>query len=176
MYFAVGVAAAADCCNKEIENIAFEFGQQIAKRGYAIVCGGMEGLMEQVCRGARTVMNRKPVVGILPGSTKLEANPYTDIVIPTTLGYIRNVLIPISSDVLVAFNGGAGTLSEITYAWQYDKPIILMAHTGGWSEKLANTPLDHRKGKILKTAYSNDEALAFIDEIFNKWKKECVNI
>jgi len=64
------------------------------------------------------------VIGILPGKDSNEANDYVDIAIPTGLGWMRNVLVILNSDVLIAINGAYGTLSEISYALLYKKPVF----------------------------------------------------
>jgi len=64
------------------------------------------------------------VIGILPGKSAAEANRFTDIAIPTGLGYLRNALVVLNSDMLVAIDGAYGTLSEIAYAQVYGKKVI----------------------------------------------------
>ena len=64
------------------------------------------------------------VIGILPGKDSNEANNYVDIAIPTGLGWMRNILVILNSDVLIAINGAYGTLSEISYAFLYKKPVF----------------------------------------------------
>ena len=44
----------------------------------------------------------------------------------------------------ISISGGAGTLSEVAFAWQIGKPVAAMANSGGWSEKLAGKHIDHR--------------------------------
>jgi uncharacterized protein (TIGR00725 family) len=106
----------------EIYEIACEVGQEIAKHGFALVCGGLGGVMEGACRGAKAAEGI--TIGILPTSNKGDANPYVDLVIPTGLGHARNVLVVYASDALVAIDGEAGTLSEIAIALKIGKPIV----------------------------------------------------
>jgi uncharacterized protein (TIGR00725 family) len=63
-------------------------------------------------------------VGILPGTSPAEANPSIDLPIATSLGYSRNSLVALNSDVLVAIAGEFGTLSEIAYGNIYRKKVI----------------------------------------------------
>ncbi|HIA25755.1 MAG TPA: hypothetical protein EYN78_08400 [Candidatus Poseidoniales archaeon] len=44
---------------------------------------------------------------------------------------------------LSPLGGGAGTLSEIAFAWQMNRPIISVGY-GGWGEKLIGETIDHR--------------------------------
>ena len=97
-------------------------GELVGKSGYILVNGGMEGIMVASARGAKKANG--VVIAILPGKTREEANPYTDIAIPTGLGYMRNALVVLNSDILVAINGSYGTLNEIAYARIYQKKIL----------------------------------------------------
>ncbi|HEC80611.1 MAG TPA: TIGR00725 family protein, partial [Firmicutes bacterium] len=76
---------------------AEEVGKLIARRGATLVCGGMRGVMEAACRGAREEGGL--TVGIIPYYEKDKANKYLDVVIPTGLGLARNALVAASGDV-----------------------------------------------------------------------------
>lgn len=97
-------------------------GQLIAENGFLLVNGGLKGVMEASAKGAKA--NGGWVIGILPGKSAQEANPFTDIAIPTGLGYLRNALVVLNSDVLVAIDGSYGTLSEIAYTQIYGKKVF----------------------------------------------------
>ena len=109
-------------CSAEIYEIAQEVGREIARNGFSLVCGGLGGVMEAACRGAREAGGI--TIGILPTTNKGDANPYVDLVIPTGLGHARNVLVVHTSDALVAVDGETGTLSEIAIALKAGKPIV----------------------------------------------------
>lgn len=97
-------------------------GRLIAENGFVLVNGGLKGVMEASARGAKAAGGW--VIGILPGRSAQEANRFTDIAIPTGLGYLRNALVVLNSDVLVAIDGSYGTLSEIAYTQIYGKKIF----------------------------------------------------
>ncbi len=117
----VGVIGAGDC-SEEICELAEKVGQGIATAGAVLVCGGMGGVMEAAARGARK--QGGVTVGILPGVDKNHANPYIDFPIVTGLGEGRNLLVVRNSDVLIAFPGKFGTLSEIAFALKIGKPVV----------------------------------------------------
>jgi uncharacterized protein (TIGR00725 family) len=106
----------------DIYDMAYEVGRHIAARGAALVCGGLSGVMEAACRGAREAGGL--TIGILPSTDENTANDWVDIRIPTGLGYARNSLVVLSSHAVIAIDGAEGTLSEIGYALTFNKPLI----------------------------------------------------
>ena len=109
-------------CSPEIWDIAYQVGQLIAQNGYGLVCGGRGGVMEAASRGC--VEHGGITVGILISDDPSEANPYIQIAIPTGLGIARNLLVVRSAVGLIAIDGHYGTLSEIAFALQLQKPIV----------------------------------------------------
>lgn len=117
--------------DKSSYDSAYETGMHIARIGAIVICGGLGGIMEAVSKGARE--NGGMVVGILPGNDRKTANPYVTIALPTGLGIVRNTLVVNMSDVLIAFPGSYGTLSEIAFALANNKTVIYMP--GVWDLK-----------------------------------------
>lgn len=101
---------------------AEKMGELIARNGYILINGGMKGVMEASAKGSKSAGGM--VMAILPGKHREEANAYVDIAIPTGLGYLRNALVVLNSDVLVAIDGHYGTLSEIAYAQIYNRKVF----------------------------------------------------
>jgi len=102
--------------------LAEEVGQELARRGVVLVCGGFEGVMKAACKGAK--QEGGTTVGILPGNDASNVNPYVDIPICTGMGYARNVIIVKSAGAVIAVDGAYGTLSEIAHALGEDIPVI----------------------------------------------------
>ena len=117
----IGVIGAnePDAANYEL---AYELGTHIAGRDATLVCGGLGGIMEAASKGARE--HGGTVIGILPGASKSDANQYVSIALPTGMGIARNTLVVNMSDVLIAFPGSYGTLSEIALALKSGKPVV----------------------------------------------------
>ena len=109
-------------CSNEDAMLAEEVGVELAKRDVALVCGGLAGVMEAACKGARS--ENGLTIGILPGDDCQDANEYVQIPIVTGLGYARNSIVVRSAQAVIAIDGEYGTLSEIAYAVQYDIPVI----------------------------------------------------
>jgi uncharacterized protein (TIGR00725 family) len=109
----------------EVYRIAEEVGREIARRKAALVCGGMGGVMEAACKGA--IEEKGLTIGILPGDSRTQANPYVQIPIVSGMGYARNVAVVKSSQAVIAIDGSYGTLTEIGYALQAGIPVIGLA-------------------------------------------------
>jgi uncharacterized protein (TIGR00725 family) len=103
-------------------------GFALASSGATVVCGGLGGVMEAACRGAKQAGGL--TVGLLPGSDPRDANPWLDVVVPTGLGEARNALVVASAAAVVAVDGEHGTLSEIAFALRAGKPVV---GVGTWS-------------------------------------------
>ena len=109
-------------CTEEEAGLAEEVGTELAKRGLTLVCGGLSGVMEAACRGARSAGGT--TVGILPGNSRKAANPYVDIPIVTAIGEARNLIVVSSGQAVIAICGEYGTLSEIALALRSGIPVI----------------------------------------------------
>ncbi len=102
--------------------LAEEVGRELALRGVVVVCGGLSGVMEAVCRGAKSAGGR--TIGILPGNDSASANEYIDFPIMTGMGYARNVIVVKTGRAAIAIDGAYGTLSEIGHALGDGIPVI----------------------------------------------------
>jgi uncharacterized protein (TIGR00725 family) len=117
----VSVVGGAACSPSEADH-AFQVGKRLAENGIGVVCGGRGGVMEAACAGA--FMHGGMTIGILPGQTAVEANPYLRVVIPTGLSHARNTLVILAGEVVIAIGGGYGTLSEIGLALTHGRKVI----------------------------------------------------
>jgi uncharacterized protein (TIGR00725 family) len=102
--------------------LAEEVGAALAASGAVVICGGLGGVMEGVCRGAKSVGGL--TVGLLPGRDPTVANPWVDVVVPTGLGEARNALVVSAATAVIALDGEYGTLSEIALALRSGIPVI----------------------------------------------------
>jgi uncharacterized protein (TIGR00725 family) len=135
--------------SKKTYRLAEEVGQEIAKREAVLICGGMQGVMEAACKGASEAGGT--TIGILPGESRAQANPYVQIPIVTGIGYARNIAVAKSSQVIIAVDGSYGTLTEIGYALQSDIAVIGL---GTWS-----LTIDSKKDKNIIPAKSAKDAV-----------------
>ena len=105
-------------------SIAEKVGVLIARSGATLVCGGLGGVMEAACKGAKSAGGS--TIGILPGLSKNEANQWIDIPICTGLGDARNIVVVRTGSAVIAIGGAYGTLSEIGHALSDGKPIFAL--------------------------------------------------
>jgi uncharacterized protein (TIGR00725 family) len=101
---------------------AEEVGGLLAEAGAVVVCGGLGGVMEAACRGARSKLGL--TIGLLPGDRRDDANGWVSIAVPTGLGEARNALIVRAAEAVIAIGGGWGTLSEVALAMKRGTPVI----------------------------------------------------
>ena len=109
-------------CTKEVGQLAYDVGKEIAKAKAILLCGGLGGTMEAACRGAKS--ENGTTIGILPSWNRHSANQYVDYAIVTGLSEMRNLLVVENSDAIIALPGRYGTLSEIAFCLNSGKPII----------------------------------------------------
>ncbi|HLX89442.1 MAG TPA: TIGR00725 family protein [Acidimicrobiales bacterium] len=117
----VAVVGSGHASDDECDQAA-RLGRFLAEAGAVVVCGGLGGVMEAVCRGVRGGGGLS--IGVLPGSDRSAANPYVDVAVPTGMGEGRNVLVVRTADAVVAVGGEYGTLSEVALALQAEIPVI----------------------------------------------------
>jgi uncharacterized protein (TIGR00725 family) len=116
---------------------AEEIGAAVAEAGCGLVCGGLGGVMEAACRGARS--RGGLTLGLLPGRDREEANGWVVVAVPTGLGEARNALVVRAADAVIAVGGGWGTLSEIALALKTGVPVIGLAT---WEPAIGGSPVE----------------------------------
>jgi uncharacterized protein (TIGR00725 family) len=119
----IGVMGPSQCSARGSQ-LAREVGLLIARAGGILICGGGWGVMEAAAAGAKEAGGI--TVGILPGSSAVEANPYIDIPIVTGMGNARNVINVLTSQAIIAIQGAYGTLSEIALALKCGTPVVAL--------------------------------------------------
>ena len=112
----------AGSADPALGRLAYRVGALLAARGFGVVCGGLGGVMAEACRGAAE--NNGFTLGILPGTDPAAANPHCRVVVPTSLGQGRNLLVILAGEGALAVGGAAGTLSEIGHALKAGKPVV----------------------------------------------------
>ena len=147
MKIIIGVIGTSQATNEELK-IAEEVGKEIAKNNGILVCGGEGGVMEAACKGAKSANGL--TIGVIPGFSARDANPYVDVPVITGMSHARNIIVVRTSNAIIAIGGGYGTLSEIAFALRLGVPIIGLNTWEVSSEiKTASTPKE-----AVKLAYN----------------------
>jgi uncharacterized protein (TIGR00725 family) len=158
-------------------NIAEELGEKLTTADYRIMTGGLGDLPKAIAKGARKSPHYKDgtLIAILPGFDPSLAEDYADIIIATGMDQARNIIVA-NSDAVIAIGGGAGTLTEIAYAWSL-KRLILAFDISGWSGNLTNLRIDERnrypdipEDKIFKIKNCS-EAISTLQDYLPKYSK-----
>ena len=107
---------------KDLYMETVKIGQLMARENWLVFCGGGAGVMEAISRGVK--LEKGTCIGILKGTSDDEGNQYLSVPIKTGMGVARNAILAYNCDAAVAIGGQYGTLSEIAYALQLEKPIV----------------------------------------------------
>ena len=157
----VSVLGKSGHISPEVAAVAEAIGAGIARRGYVLVCGGRDGVMEAVCRGAAQEGGLS--IGIMPGYTTEDANQWLCVALPTGLGYARNTCVAAAGEVAIAIDGSYGTLSEIAMARSLCRQVI---GVGTW-----HTAPDDTRQLGLHYAANAQEALTLLDTLMEQQKE-----
>ncbi len=120
-HLVIGVIGPREATDAQLA-AAKAIGKALGALGLTLICGGRTGVMTAVSEGCASAGGL--MIGILPGSTPEEANPFVTIPLPTGLGEARNMVIAKSARVLIAIGGSYGTLSEVAYGLHFSKTVI----------------------------------------------------
>ena len=116
----------SSCCAEDSEawRLAEEVGRLLAEAGVTVVCGGGGGVMEAASRGAAGAGG--DAIGVLPGLSVDDANPYCTQVVATGIGHARNLAVVASGEAAIAIGGEWGTLSEIAHARNLGRTVVAL--------------------------------------------------
>jgi uncharacterized protein (TIGR00725 family) len=131
-------------CSTETARLAEEVGRQLAQKDGTVICGGLGGVMEAACRGAKSAGGL--TIGVLPSRDRRDANPYVDIPIVTGMREARNIIVVSSAQSVIAVSGGYGTLSEIAHALKLGIPVVGL---GTW--QLSKDGWDQQRDIVVAT-------------------------
>jgi uncharacterized protein (TIGR00725 family) len=112
----------------EHEENAEQVGRLLAERGATVVTGGLGEVMAAAARGAKGAGGT--TIGILPGETRMDGNPWLDHIVVTGSGHGRNLAVVASGDAVIAVGGRYGTLAEIGFALTLGRPVVVLEP--GW--------------------------------------------
>ncbi len=141
----------------EILEEARRIGEGIARRGHVLLTGGGGGVMRAASEGAFRAGGL--VLAVLP-SDRIHPregypNDFVDIAVYTGMADARNAINAKTPHIIIAIDGGWGTVSEIAHAMRNDTPVIGL-----------KTPfIDLPHGGRLIACDTVEEALARMDRL-----------
>ncbi|HEY8552220.1 MAG TPA: TIGR00725 family protein [Thermaerobacter sp.] len=118
-------------------------GAALARQGAVVLTGGRDGVMAAVCQGAWEAGGL--TVGILPGDDPREGNAWLHVPLTTGLGMEwRSMVLIHAADSVVMLGGGNGTLGELSAAYLNGRPVVVLAGSGGWSDRIRQVLVEGR--------------------------------
>ena len=122
--------------------LAQRLGQAIAHRDCVLITGATTGFPDIVSRAARDAGSL--TIGISPASSRTDhttkfslPDDSADVIVYTGFGLKgRNVINVRSSDIVIIFGGGIGTLNEFTIAYDEGNVIGVLEGTGGAADQI----------------------------------------
>ncbi len=153
----------------DLERLAEEVGYCVAESDATLMFGAekdYDSLSTAACRGAKRGGGLTVGVTYCKGLDVYEKDN-ADIIIASGMerGGGREFTLVLSCDAIIALSGGSGTLTEIAIAYQANIPVVVLAGTGGWANKLANQYLDDRKRILIRSADTPSAAVAIAIEL-----------
>ncbi len=133
----IAVIGGANSAPAEAIALAEEVGFLIARADAVLVCGGLNGVMDAACKGAKR--GGGLTIGVLPGDDPREANPHVDVPVVTAISTARNAIVVRTGDAIIAIDGSYGTLTEMAYAFDFGKRVFALR---SWDLEKVGVPRD----------------------------------
>ncbi len=133
----IAVIGGANSAPAEAIALAEEVGFLIARADAVLVCGGLNGVMDAACKGAKR--GGGLTIGVLPGEDPRDANPHVDVPIVTAISTARNAIVVRTGDAIIAIDGSYGTLTEMAYAFDLGKKVFALR---SWELEKIGVPKD----------------------------------
>lgn len=154
MRIVVGVMGGSIADERVLED-AQRIGELIAEAGWVLLNGGRNaGVMAASALGASEAGG--VVLGILPDADWDCIAEAVQIPVLTGMGDARNQINVLSSRVVVALKGGAGTISEVALALKAGRPVVTLGFPLGETFRSF-----YARGRIVDTR-TPDEAIAAV--------------
>jgi uncharacterized protein (TIGR00725 family) len=143
------------------ERLAAEVGGALARAAVHLICGCLGGCMAGASRGYKQANGQGICFGILPGTSRSEANPWVDLAIPTGVNSAQGALVAMAVDAAIVLGGGGGTLSEVGLLLRDGKPVVALDRTGGAAELVGG---QHLARVSVRLAKNPEEAVRMVLE------------
>jgi uncharacterized protein (TIGR00725 family) len=176
----VVIGSAADKGLSAVQNeLAQTIGKELAMTGATLVYGAerdTNSLSTEVARAMKA--SGGMVIGVTYGKGLDDIYGEADVVIATGLdrGGGREMALCFSCDAIITIGGGSGTMTEMGIAYQARIPMVALANSGGWSEKMAGKYFDERKRIIVSTADTPKVAVQLAIELAKERRRQLESV
>jgi uncharacterized protein (TIGR00725 family) len=149
---------------KGLKKAVGRIGQLLGDRGATIITGGGGGIMSEVSREG--IKRDSITIGLFNTPNDIGVGDIYTVGITT--GMFEGgpeYFLPLSSDIMIAVSGGAGTLNELAVAYRNRVPVVLLQGYGGWVDKIIpllyeGQYLDERKRTKFFVTQTPEKAVA----------------
>jgi len=162
--------AAGGHASEEGERLAYAVGREIAVRGGIVITGATNGVPYAAARGAKSVHGQ--VIGFSPAHTQLEhvkkyqlPVDHHDVIFFTGYEYAgRDTLLIDVADAVIEVSGRMGSLHEFTSAFERNKIVGVLLHSGGLSDDLPVIVDEAHRGQ--RRVVFDEDPKKLLDKVF----------
>jgi uncharacterized protein (TIGR00725 family) len=168
--------AAGGTASEEGELAGYQIGKEIAARGGIVMTGGTTGVPLAAAKGAKSIHGQ--VIGFSPAaSLKEHVKKYHlpvqhhDTMFFTGKDYAgRDILLVDLADAVIEISGRIGTLHEFTHAFERDKIIGVLLHSGGTIDEIPE--ILHRAERGNRKVIFSDSPKVLVQRVFDALEEE----
>ncbi|MBW2991293.1 LOG family protein [Candidatus Woesearchaeota archaeon] len=163
----IGLFGSSTSNDKKLFAIAQETGRLIAEKKATLFCGNVLGVMSAALKGAKQGGGRTVV--IVPYEEAGQGDlSNCDVYIPSAMNWFsRGGSLVNAVDGIIVVGGGVGTISELTYAWWKEIPVVII-ETGELIDQYIGKGFDKRKKHKILGAKTPKEAVEKLFELISK--------
>jgi len=150
----ISISGAADTtfCVENVNELAYQIGKELAKRGIIVVTGATTGVPFWAAKGAYE--NGGYVIGFSPAFNEKEhvevyelPLDYHHLIFYTGLGHSgRNLILVRAGDGVIFICGRTGTLNEFVISYEEKKPMAILVGSGGEEKYMDEIIKEAKKG------------------------------
>jgi len=164
----IAVFGGSTTTDKKLLNLAKETGRLIAAQGATLFVGNVKGILGAALNGAKE--GQGTTVVIAPYDHKDVDRSNCDVYIASSMNWFsRGPSLVNSLDGIIVIGGGVGTLTEMTYAWWQEIPIVIIK-TGELTDQYIGKTFDKRKQHVVLGASDPKEAFKKLMQEIQKKK------
>lgn len=152
----IGIFGGTSTQHEDVLALARETGREIAKRQATLLCGNVQGVLGAALEGAK---EQGGTTVVIAPTDKKENHDFVDIYVASSQNWFsRGPALANSLDGIVVIGGGVGTLTELSYAWWQEIPLVVLK-TGELTDRYIGMTFDKRKSHVVEGADTPKDAV-----------------